>query len=115
MLSNNDSLIAKTSVLIVGMENSHSEVNEKLDELSRDTQRGQILEGQPLSTPSRALFIKLSRICLKHPYHETKMSSVGELRETSSEPRTDPAEKCHVKAWNSTGDNWRPSKSPMLR
>ena len=71
MLSNTDCPNAKTSVVIVDMENSHSETIEKLGEVSRDTQWGQILEGQPLSSHSRTTFGKLSRICPKHPRHES--------------------------------------------
>ena len=51
MLLNTECPNAKTSVLIVEMENSHSELIEKLGEVSRDTQCRQILEGQLLSPP----------------------------------------------------------------
>ena len=88
---NSDSGDAKTSVPIVDMENNHTEVNEKLVEASRVNPRGQILEGKPLNTPSRMMFIKLSRICPKHPCHETKMTSVREFRELSCRS---------LKAWN---------------
>ena len=95
-----DSGDAKTSVPIVDMENNHTEVNEKLAEVSRVNPRGQILEGKPLSTPSRMMFIKLSRICPKHPCHETKMTSVRELRELSCRSLDDQARESHLKAWN---------------
>ena len=71
MLSNVESPNAKTSVLIVGMENSQSEVNEKLGEVSRDNPRGQMREGNSLSTPSRTMFMKRSRTCPTHPCHDT--------------------------------------------
>ena len=82
MLSNTVCPNAKTSVVIVDMENTHSKMIEKLGEVPRDTQCGQILERQPHSSPSRTTFIKLTRICPTHPRHETKMTSVRELRET---------------------------------
>ena len=47
MLLNTECPNGKTSVPIVDMENSHSERIEKLGEVSRDTQCGQIIEGQP--------------------------------------------------------------------
>ena len=100
MLSDTDSSNANTSVLNVGMKNNHTEVNEKLAEVSRVNPRGQILEGKPLSTPSRMMFIKLSRICSKHPCHETKMTSVGELRELSCRSLDDQARESQLKAWN---------------
>ena len=86
---------------------------EKLGEVSRDTQCGQILEGQPPSSPSRTTFIKLSAICPKHPCHETKMTSVRELRETRCKSH-DQARENQLNALNSTGDHWRPSKSPTM-
>ena len=100
MRLNSDSGDAKTSVPIVDMENNHTEVNEKLAEVSRVNPRGQILEGKPLSTPSRMMFIKLSRICPKHPCHETKMTSVREFRELSCRSLDDQARESHLKAWN---------------
>ena len=100
MLLNSDSGDAKTSVPIVDMENNHTEVNEKLAEVSRVNPRGQCLEGKPLSTFSRMMFIKLSRICPKHPCHETKMTSVRELRELSCISLDDQARESHHKAWN---------------
>ena len=100
MQLNSDSGDAKTSVPIVDMENNHTEVNEKLAEVSRVNPRGQILEGKPLSTPSRVMFIKLSRICPKHPCHETKMTSVRELRELSCRSLNVQARESHLKAWN---------------
>ena len=87
---------------------------EKLGEVSRDTQCGQILEGQPLSLPSRTTFIKLSRICPKHPRHETKTTSVREFRETRCKSLQDRARESQPNALNSTGDHWRPSKSPTM-
>ena len=98
MRLNSDSGDAKTSVPIVDMENNHTEVNEKLAEVSRVNPRGQCLEGKPLSTPSRMMFIKLSRICPKHPCHETKMTSVRELRELSCRSLDDQARESHHKA-----------------
>ena len=100
MRLNSDSGDAKTNVPIVDMENNHTEVNEKLAEVSRVNPRGQCLEGKPLSTPSRMMFIKLSRICPKHPCHETKMTSVRELRELSCRSLDDQARESHHKAWN---------------
>ena len=101
MFWNTDSSNANTSVLDVGMKNNHSEVNEKLAEVSRVNPRGQCLEGKPLiSTPSRMMFIKLSRICPKHPCHETKTTSVRELRELSCRSLDDQARESHHKAWN---------------
>ena len=100
MLLNSDSGDAKTGVLIVDMENNHSEVNEKSAEVSRVNPRGQTLEGKSLSTPSQEMFIKLSRICPKHPCHETKMTSVRELRELSCRSLDDQARESHLKAWN---------------
>ena len=100
MLCATDSSNANTSVLDVGMKNNHSEVNEKLAEVPRDNPRGQILEGKTLSTPSRMMFIKLSRICPKHPCHETKMSSVREFQELSCRSLDDQARESHLKAWN---------------
>ena len=100
MRLNSDSGDAKTSVPIVDMENNHTEVNEKLAEVSRVNPRGQILEGKPLSTPSRMMFIKLLRICPKHPCHETKMTSVREFRELSCRSLDDQARESHLKAWN---------------
>ena len=97
-----DSSNANTSVLDVGMKNNHSEVNEKLAEVPRDTPRGQILEGKPLSTPSRMMLIKLSRICLTHPCHETEMTSVSEPRETSGKPLGDHARGSQLSSWNSS-------------
>ena len=115
MRLNSDSGDAKTSVPIVDMENNHTEVNEKLAEVSRVNPRGQILEGKPRSTPSRMMFIKLSRICPKHPCHETKMTSVPDGGDTGqamhkamltpegkwfchppapSEPQKTPAPRC---------------------
>ena len=111
MLLNTDSPNAKTGVLIIGMENSHSEMNERLDGVSPDNPRGQSLEGKPLSTPSPTTLTKISRFCLTRPCHDTRMSSVDELRETSCESRTDRAGKCHLNAWNSTGDYWLQSNS----
>ena len=105
---------AKTSILNVDMENSHSEMIEKLSEVSRDTHCGQILEGQPLSSPSRTTFKKLSRICPKHPRHETKMTSIRELRETRCKSLQDRARESQLNALNSHGDHWRPSKSPTM-
>ena len=102
MRLNSDSGDAKTSVPIVDMENNHTEVNEKLAEVSRVNPRGQILEGKPLSTPSRMMFIKLSRICPKHPCHETEMTSVRELRELSCRSLDDQARESHLKTWNSS-------------
>ena len=116
MLLNSDSGDAKTSVLIVDMENNHTEVNEKLAEVSRVNPRGQTLEGKPLSTPSRMMFIKLSRICPKPPCHETKMTSVRELRELSCRSLDDQARESHLKAWNlsksvpTMGDEHRTSR-----
>ena len=105
---------AKTSVLIVNMENSHSEMIEKLNEVSRDTQCGQILEGQPHSSPSRTTFTKLSRICPKYPRHEAKMTSVRELRETRCKSLQERARESQLNALNTTGDHWHPSKSPTI-
>ena len=53
MFWDTDSPNANTSVLDVSMKNNHSEVNEKLAEVPRENPRGQILEGKPLSKPSR--------------------------------------------------------------
>ena len=114
MLLNFDSSNAKTSVLIVDKGKNNSEMIEKLDEVSRDTRCGQILEGQPLSLPSRTTIIKLSRICPKHPRNETKMTSVRELRETRGKSLQDRARESQCDALNSTGDHWRPSKSPTM-
>ena len=114
MLLNKECPNAKTSVLIVNMENSHSEMIEKLGEVSRDTQCGQILAGQPLSLPSQTTFKKLSRICPKHPRHETKITPVRELRETRCKSQQERARENEFKALNSTGDHWRPSKSPTM-
>ena len=109
-----DSSNANTSVLNVGMKNNHSEVIAKLGEVSRDTQCGQILERQPPSSPSRTTFIKLSRIFPTHPRHETKMTSVRELRETKCNSLQDRASENQLRALKSTGDPWRPSKSPTM-
>ena len=114
MLSNTDCPNAKTSVVIVDMENSHSETIEKQAEVSRDTQWGQILEVQPLSPLSRTTFIKHSRICTKHPRHGTKMTSERELRETRCKSLQDRARESQLNASNSTGDHWRPSKCPTM-
>ena len=114
MLLNTECPNAKTSVLKVDMENSHSEMFEESGEVYRDTQCGQIIEGQPLSSPSRTTFIKLSRICPKHPRHETKMTSVRELRETRCKSLKDRARENQLNALNSTGDHWRPSKNPTM-
>ena len=114
MLWNTECPNAKTSILIVDMENSHSEMIEKLSEVSRDTQCGQIPEGQPLSFPSQTTFIKLSRICPTHPRHGTKMTSVREVRETRCKPLQDQARESQPNALNSTGDHWRPSKSSTM-
>ena len=100
MRLNSDSGDAKTSVPIVDMENNHTEVNEKLAEVSRVNSRGQIPEGQLLSSPSRTTFIKLSRICPRHPCHETEMTSVSEPRETSCKPLAAHARGIQLKAWN---------------
>ena len=56
MLLNTECPNVKTSVVIVDMENSPSEMIEELGEVSQDTQCGQILEGQPHSSPSRTTF-----------------------------------------------------------
>ena len=98
MRLNSDSGDAKTSVPLVDMENNHTEVNEKLAEVSRVNPRGQILEGKPLNTPSRMMFIKLSRICSKHPCHETKLTSVREFRELSCRSLDDQARESLLKA-----------------
>ena len=105
--SNPDSPNAETSVLIIGLKNSHSEVNKKLGEVSRDNSRGQILEGQPLSTPSRMMFIKLSRIWPKHPGNETKLTSARELPETSK--------SLGDHARGSRRNTWKSSKSVTMR
>ena len=89
-------------------------MNEKLAEVPRDNPGGQILEGQPLSSPSRTTFKKLSRICPKHPRNETKMTSVCELRETRCKSLQDRARESQLNALNSTGDHWRLSKSPTM-
>ena len=81
---------------------------------TRNTQCGQILEGQPHSSPSRTTFRKLSRICPTHPRHETKMTSVRELRETRYKSLQDQARESQLNALNSTGDHWRPSKCPTM-
>ena len=101
MRLNSDSGDAKTSVPIVDMENNHTEVNE-LAEVPRDNPRGQILEGKPLSTPSRMMLLKLSRICLTHPCHETEVTSVSEPRETSGKPLGDHARGSQLSSWNSS-------------
>ena len=113
MFWNTDSSNANTSVLDVGMMNNHSEVNEKLAEAPRDNPRGQILEGKPLSTPSRMMLIKLSRICLTHPRHETEMTSVSEPRETSGKPLGGQTSEGHREAWNSSDARF-PSKCPTM-
>ena len=113
MRLNSDSPNAKTSVLIVDMEKNHPEVNEKLGEVSRDNPRGKSLEGKPLSTPSRMKFIKLSRICPRNPCHETRITSVRELRETSCKSLNDRASEGHLKAWNAGVDRFR-SKRPTM-
>ena len=116
MLLNSYSGDAKTSVLIVDMENNHTEVNEKLANVSRVNPCGQILEGKPLSTPSRLMFTKLSRLCPKPPCHETKMTSVRELRQLSYRSLDDQARESHLKAWNlsksvpTMGDEHRTSR-----
>ena len=102
MRLNSDSGDAKTSVPIVDMENNHTEVNEKLAEVPRDNPRGQILEAKPLSTPSRMMLLKLSRICLTHPCHETEVTSVSEPRETSGKPLGDHARGSQLSSWNSS-------------
>ena len=102
MLWDTDSSNANTSVLDVGMKNNHSEVNNKLAEVSRDNPRGQIPEGKPISTPSRMMLIKLSRICLTHPCHETEMTSMSEPRETSGKPLSDHARGSQLKSWISS-------------
>ena len=89
-------------------------MNEELAEASRDNRWGQILEGQPLSSPSRTTFRKLSRFCPKHPRHETEMTSVRELRETRSKSLQEQAVESQLKALNSTGDHWRPSNCPTM-
>ena len=114
MRLNSDSGDAKTSVPIVDMENNHTEVNEKLAEVSRLNPRGQILEGKPLSTPSRMMFIKLSRICPKHPCHETKMTSVpdgGDTGQAMRKAMLTPEGKwfCHPPAPS------EPQKTPVPR
>ena len=113
MLLNFDIPNAKTSVLIVDMEKNHPEVNEKLSEVSRDNPRGKFLERKPLSTPSRKMFIKLSRICPRNPCHETKITSVRELRETSCKSLNGRDSEGHLKAWNSADDRF-PSKCPTM-
>ena len=102
MRLNSDSGDANTSVLDVGMKNNHSEVNEKLAEVPRNNSRGQILEGKTLSTPSRMMLIKLSRIRLTHPCHETEITSVSEPRETSGKPLGDHARGSQLSSWNSS-------------
>ena len=114
MFSDTDSSNANTSVLNVGTKSNHPEVNEELAQASRDISLGQTLEGQPLSSPSRTTFKKRSTICPKHPRHETKMTSVRELRETRSKSLQDQARECQLNALNSIGDHWRPSKSPTM-
>ena len=113
MLLNSDSGDAKTSVLIVDMENNHSEVNEKSGEVSRVNPRGQTLEGKSLSKPSREMFIKLSRTCPRHQCHDTKMASVRELREASCESLNGQTSEGHREEWNS-GDDRFPSKCPTM-
>ena len=113
MLLNSDSGDAKTSVLIVDMENNHSEVNEKSGEVSRVNPRGQTLEGRSLSKPSREMFIKFSRTCPRHQCHDTKMASVRELREASCESLNGQTSEGHREAWNS-GDDRFPSKCPTM-
>ena len=102
MFWDTDSPNANTSVLDVSMKNNHSEVNEKLAEVPRENPRGQILEGKPLSKPSRMMLIKLSRICLTHPCHETEMTPVSEPRETSGKPLGDHARGSQLSSWNSS-------------
>ena len=114
MRLNSDSGDAKMSVPIVDMENNHTEVNEKLAEVSRVNPRGQFLEGKPLSTPSRMMFIKLSRICPKHPCHETKMTSVpdgGDTGQAMRKAMLTPEGKwfCHPPAPS------EPQKTPVPR
>ena len=75
MLLNTECSNAKTSVLIVDMENSNSEMIEKLGEVSRDTQYGQNLERQPLSSPSRMTF-KNSRGFVRS-IHAMRRSDIG--------------------------------------
>ena len=113
MLLNSDSGDAKTSVLIVDMENNHSEMNEKSGEVSRVNPRRQTLEGKSLSTPSREMFIKLSRTCPRHQCHDTKMATVRELREASCESLKNQTIEGHREAWNS-GDDRFPSKCPTM-
>ena len=102
MRLNSDSGDAKTSLPIVGMKINHSEVNEKLAEVPRDNPRGQILEEKPLSTHSRMMLLKLSRICPTHPCHETEVTSVSEPRETSGKPLGDHARGSQLSSWNSS-------------
>ena len=114
MLLNTECPNAKMSVLIADMQNSHSEMIEKLAEVSRDTQCRQVFEGQLLSLPSQTTFIRLSRIFPKHPRHEIKMTSVRELRETRCKLLQDRAKESQFNALNSFGDHWRPSRSPTM-
>ena len=79
MLPNIVSPDAKTSSLIVGMGNSHSEVNGR-----------------------RMLFIKLSRICMTHPCNETEMTSGHEPRETSCKSTGDHDRGSQLNTWNSS-------------
>ena len=113
MLSDTDSSNANTSVPNVGTKSNNPEVNEELAEASRDNPSRQILEGQPLSSPSRTTFRKFSRICPKHPRHETNMTKT-KLRETRSKSLQDQARDRQLNALNSTRDHWRPSKSPTM-
>ena len=112
MLLNTDG-DAKTSVLIVDMENNHSEVNEKSGEVSRVNPRGQTLEGKSLRKPSREMFIKLSRTCPRHQRHDTKMASARELREASCESLNGQTSEGHREAWNSADDRF-PPKCPTM-
>ena len=84
--------------------------NEKLGEVSRDNPRGKFLEGKSLNTPSRMMFIKLSRICPKDLGHDTKMASVRKPRETNCRSMSGQASEGHLKAWISEVDDRFPSK-----
>ena len=79
MLSDTDISNANTNVLIVGMGNSHSEMNGR-----------------------RMLFIKLSRICLTHPCNETELTSVRESREPSCKSPGDHARESQLNTSNSS-------------